>query len=237
MKTQLLSFAVLTFAMLSCSPRTSDDSDNRFDEAKDLSGVSKLKISGVFNLNLSQSDMESISIEGSKELTERLKISQEGDLLILELEDVKGGFFNDQKLEINLSISDLKNIEFEGVGNIKTQTPFEVKDISIQGDGVGNINMEIRANRIDAELNLMGNFYLKGKADRFNLENDGIGNIDASDLIAQNVKLISSGIGRVSVHCEGELSLEVSGIGEVKYTGNPKVIKDDVSGIGKVTRN
>ncbi|WP_026952487.1 head GIN domain-containing protein [Algoriphagus mannitolivorans] len=237
MKTQLLVIALILLGIISCSPRNVDDSDNRFENVEEISGVARLKISGVINLTLIQSDNESISIEGSEELSERFKITQQGDQLELELKDVKGNFFKDKSLDVTLQIADLKELEFEGVGNIKTQSAFNVDQISIRGEGVGNINLELNANRIDADLDLMGNMNLKGKSDRFNLDNEGIGNIDASGLIAQNVDLRSSGIGRVAVHCEGELSLEVSGIGEVKYTGYPKVIKEDVSGIGKVSRN
>ena len=237
MKTQLFAIAIVLCGILSCNPRN-EDSDNRFENVEEISGVSRLKISGVINLTLIQSDQESISIEGSEELSERFKVSQQGDLLELELKESKGNFFTDKKnLNVTLSIADLKEFEFEGVGNIKTQSAFNVERVNIRGEGVGNINLEFNADLIDADLDLMGNLTLKGKSERFNLENEGIGNIDASGLTAQYVDLKSSGIGRVSVHCEGELSLEVSGIGEVKYTGYPKVIKEDVSGIGKVSRN
>jgi hypothetical protein len=48
------------------------------------------------------------------------------------------------------------------------------------------------------------------------------------------MELISSGIGKVDIHCEGNLSMTVDGIGKVTYSGNPNVIKKEVSGIGKV---
>lgn len=237
MKTQLFAIVLVLSGLASCNPRNVEDSDNRFENVEEISGVARLKISGVINLTLIQSENESISIEGSEELSEHFKISQQGDQLELELKDVKGSFFKDKSLNVTLQIADLKELEFEGVGNIKTQSAFNVERISIRGEGVGNINLELNANQIDADLDLMGNMNLKGKSEQFYLDNEGIGNIDASGLKAQNVDLKSSGIGRVSVHCEGELSLEVSGIGEVKYTGHPKVIKEDVSGIGKISRN
>lgn len=227
------SFSVL----LSCSSRQDGQSDNRFSEDRTLDGVSRLKISGVFNLTLTQSDQETLSVDGSPEMAEKLKITQEGDLLILELEEFNSGLFDDNELKVNLSISDLREFEFEGVGNIKTTGNFKVETIRIKGEGIGNLALDIEAKEIDAELNMMGNMSLSGKADHMRLRNDGIGNIDASELVAQKLDLISSGIGKVDVHCEGELSLEVSGIGAVSYTGNPTVIKDEVSGIGKVNRN
>lgn len=233
--TLLLAFSLSV--LISCSSRQDSKSDNRFSEERTLDGVSRLKISGVFNLTITQSDQESLTIDGSPELAEKLKVTQEGDLLILELEEFNSGLFGDNELKVNLSISDLREFEFEGVGNIKTTENFKVENILIKGDGIGNLALDLDAKEIDAELNMMGNMSLRGKADYMKLRNEGIGNIDASGLITQKLDLVSSGIGKVDVHCEGELSIEVNGIGKVGYTGNPTVIKEEVNGIGKVERN
>lgn len=229
-------YALLFLSIFSCRERDGS-SDNRYDEVRDLSGVSKLKVKGVFNLMLTQSDQESIQIIGSQKLAEKLKINQNGDLLELTLEDVKGSFFEMDELEVRLTISDLESFEFNGVGNIETKNPFITDQTAIKGEGVGNLELEIESQQISADLNLVGSMKLKGESALLNITNEGIGNIDASQHNAEKVNLISSGIGRVAVHCTGELSLDVSGIGEVKYTGNPTVIKENVSGIGKVTRN
>jgi hypothetical protein len=232
-----LLLAVFFSLLISCTSRQDGQSDNRFSEVRTLEGVSRIKISGVFDLNLTQSDQESLTLDGNSELAEKLKVSQVGDLLILEMEELNSGFFDDYELNVNLSISDLQELEFDGVGNIKTTGNFTLKSFKIRGEGIGNLSLEIEANAIDANLNMMGNMTLRGKADTMILKNEGIGNIDASNLITQKLDLLSSGIGKVAVHCEGELSLEVDGIGAVSYTGNPTVIKEKVDGIGKVTRN
>jgi hypothetical protein len=238
MKLRSVLLSALSFSILiSCSSRQDNSSDNRFSEDRALDGISRLKISGVFNLNLTQSDQESLSIEGNPEIAEKLKVTEEGDLLILELEEFNTGFFESKELKVNLSISDLKELDFEGVGNIKTTGNFQTETIRIKGEGIGNLALDLEAKEIDADLNMMGNLSLRGKADHMQLKNEGIGNIDASDLVTQKLDLFSSGIGKVDVHCVGELSLEVSGIGAVSYTGNPTVIKDEVSGIGRVNRN
>ena len=232
-----LLLAVFFSLLISCTSRQDGQSDNRFSEVRTLEGVSRIKISGVFDLNLTQSDQESLTLDGNPELAEKLKVSQVGDLLILEMEELNSGFFDDYELNVNLSISDLQELEFDGVGNIKTTGNFTLKSFKIRGEGIGNLSLEIEAKDIDANLNMMGNMTLRGKADTMILKNEGIGNIDASNLITQKLDLLSSGIGKVAVHCEGELSLEVDGIGAVSYTGNPTVIKEKVDGIGKVTRN
>ena len=229
-------YTLILLSFFSCRERDGS-SDNRYDEIKYLSGVSKLKIKGVFNLMLTQSDQESIQIIGSQKLAEKLQINQNGDLLELTLEDVNSSFFEMDDLEVRLSISDLESFQFNGVGNIQTKNAFVTEKTAIKGEGVGNLELEIESKQITADLNLVGSMKLKGESPILTISNEGIGNIDASQLNAEKVSLFSSGIGRVAVHCTGELSLEVSGIGEVKYTGNPTVIKENVSGIGKVTRN
>jgi hypothetical protein len=136
-----------------------------------------------------------------------------------------------------LTISDLRKLSFDGVVNIESVNTFQVEELIITGDGIGKIDLEIEAKMIDATFNMMGNIVLRGNVETIKLSNEGMGKIDASKLISQNMTLSSSGIGKVEVYCEDELSITVNGIGSVNYSGNPKVIKKDVNGIGKVSEN
>jgi hypothetical protein len=218
MKTNLSVFLlVLVAGFQSCTGNFNSKSENHVSDNREIEGASKLKVSGIFNLYLSQGN---------------------GDWLELDFEKVNEKFFKkNSSLDVYLTLNDLQNFDFEGVGNIKTETPFEVNSIQIKGEGMGNLKLELNAKKIDADFAMLGNINLKGKTDQINLTNDGMGNVDASDLIAQKMNLRTSGIGRVAVHCEGDLSLIVDGIGAVSYTGNPNVIKEEINGIGKVTRN
>ena len=233
MKPLFLILLVAGLSLISCR-NTESGSDNRFSEERPLAGVSRLHIDGVFNLYLTQSDNESLTIEGSSELAEKLKVSQEGDLLILEMEEFNTSFFDQKELRVNLAISNLKEFQFNGVGNIQTTGTFIVDQTKILGEGVGNLEMDFQTDQLDAELNLVGNMTLKGKSKKALIKNEGIGNIDASQLITQDLEVISSGIGKIEVHCEGNLSLKVDGIGKVTYGGNPKTVKKEITGIGKV---
>jgi hypothetical protein len=233
---QLLVALISSVFIFSCS-RQNPDSDNRLSEEQKIGEFTQLKIKGVFNLYLQQGDKPSLRIEGDPSLTNKFKVSQSGDLLELELADLKTGFFSESKLEVFLTLGDLEELTFDGVGNIQSKEGLELNQLRIKGDGVGNINLEVIAEKIEAQFNMVGNIVLRGSANTFNLSNEGIGNIDASGLTAKNMNLSSSGIGKVAVHCTGDLSIIVNGIGAVSYTGNPNVIKEEVNGIGKVFRN
>jgi hypothetical protein len=230
---KLIFFILSVIFFSSCESK-----DNSYSEERAITGVSRLKLKGIFNINISQEGKESMVISGNEDLVSKLQVVQTGDLLELTLdEEESGAFFVKDELQIDLDIVDLSEIRFEGVGNMKSKGSLEVGDFVVAGNGVGNISLELDAQTIDARLNFVGNMSLKGRSNELKLVNEGVGNIEASDLTVQNVNLTSSGIGAVSVHCEGELSLKVDGIGVVSYTGNPTVISEKVSGIGKVNRN
>lgn len=229
-------FAGLT--MFSCTLNfSSKESDNRISDERDLEEVQQLEVSGIFNLYLSQGDKPSIRIEGNEEHVKKFKTVQNGDVLELKFEEIKDNVFSESRPNVYLTLSDLKSLKFDGVGNIKSEGPFKVEDIRLEGGGVGNILLQFEATKIDADFNLLGNLTLKGSAEEIQLSNEGIGNIDATGMTAKNMNLESSGIGKVAVHCTGDLSITVNGIGAVSYTGNPNVIKEEINGIGKVNRN
>lgn len=215
-----------------------ESKNNSYSEDKAITGVTRLKLKGVLNVKISQEGKETMHISGNEELIKKLQIVQTGDLLELTLDgEESGALFDRDELQIDLDITDLSEVTFDGVGNIKSSGSLEVGELLIGGKGVGNISLELDAQKLDVKLNFVGNMSLKGKSNEMKLVNEGIGNIDASSLIVQNVNLTSSGIGAVSVHCEGELTLKVDGIGVVNYTGNPTLVSEEVSGIGKVNRN
>lgn len=235
MKFNLILVAFLVLSLMACE--SSEEKGEQTTESFDIEGVSRLKVNGVFNLHISQGDQESLTIEGNPELISLIEVRQRGDLLELNISEKDSRTFNKKGAKVNLTVADLTEMEFEGAGNITTVGSLDLEDFRLIGRGVGKVHLELEAEFLDADLNFVGSLTLKGAAREMSLLNEGIGNIDASKLIVQKVDLISSGIGKVSVHCEDELSLEVNGIGQVSYTGNPTVIHENVNGIGKVSRN
>jgi hypothetical protein len=62
-----------------------------------------------------------------------------------------------------------------------------------------------------------------------------MGNFDLAGLQANKALVELSGVGDVIVRVEAELQATVSGLGSVKYYGNPRV-EENVTGGGSVKR-
>jgi len=231
-------FLALIILIGGCTVSTDKANNSNKDavsEDRSISSFSKVSIHGVFNLYLSQADKESLRIEADEQTMDKIIARNDGEQLIIELEE---GFelFDRDQINIYLTITDLDSFEFEGVGNIKTETVLRLKDLNLKGDGVGNTKLELEADRIDAEFNLVGNLTLSGKVETIDLKNNGLGNLDATDLESQYMTVESNGIGSVEVYCEKEISITANGIGKLTYSGDAEVKKLDRNGIGKVER-
>lgn len=235
---QFLAIPLLLLCFSCEEKKYSISTSTTIQEKKSLSEVTRIHIDGVFNLMLIQSDQESIEVEGDEELIKKLLIDQDGDLLTLSMEeDIEDNFFTKEELRITLSLKDLKELKYDGVGNVKTNGIFKVDQVRLIGTGVGNLELDLDAQQIDADFDMVGNINLQGKSNRAFFTNNGVGNLDASNLIVKDMEINSSGIGKVEIHCNGDLSLVVDGIGSVSYSGHPRVLKKEVSGIGKVEEN
>jgi len=75
---------------------------------------------------------------------------------------------------------------------------------------------------------------LSGKAQTFEVNLSGSGSIQAHELIAKNVDLVISGTGSANVYATDSLDATVSGTGNVRYSGNPAQVHQNVSGTGSI---
>lgn len=237
MKTSyFLLFTLLWFGLQSCNFTFKKTYSEKTVDKTPLNNITKIKLSGVMDFHLIQGDEPSIRLEGDEQLVSKVIINQNNGLLEVSLTEEELEIFEDRTLEAYITIDNLEELTFEGVGKLQSDNQLNTNLLTIKGDGVGKIDLDIQTNELQAEFNLLGDVTLSGKAQRVRLVNSGMGRIDASELITEWMDLKSDGIGKVSVNCTDKLALEVNGIGKVTYKGNPEVIRENINGIGKVSK-
>lgn len=107
-------------------------------------------------------------------------------------------------------------VDLYGSGDIKAGD-LQLLDCSIKEGGSGDIQ-------------------LSGKTSRLNLLCSGSGDIDASHLYAIAVKASGSGSGDIWVHPVQELEASLTGSGDLRYTGNPQLLKTRSLGSGDIIK-
>ena len=140
-----------------------------------------------------------------------------------------------ERLQVYITLPQLTRVQINGMGNVEGEGRFAGLDVlSLEVSGMGNINLDVDAAQIDSKISGMGDIQLKGKAGNLYGTISGSGDLKAHKLEAAEVNLLVSGMGDSEVSAQGSLSVKISGIGSVFYSGKPNFIEQKITGIGKM---
>jgi hypothetical protein len=209
--------------------------------------INKLNVSGGGDvtsetaLNLQKMD---IDMSGGGDVTfvlnaDELKcgISGGGDLKIdgniknYDL-DLSGG--GDVTSVINTT-SDME-CRVSGGGDVKIISKGKTTDAKIDMSGGGDLTMELNTEKLNCSLSGGGDAALSGLAGNVDLNLNGGGDLSADKLQSGNLNFQVSGGSDIRVNVSKELTGQISGGGNVYYTGNPSKVSVDTRGGSKVER-
>ncbi len=204
-------------------------------EKREVSPFDRIEIDGVFKVFLSQGDNESAEVEIDDNLQQYVVLKNEGRKLVLEIKD-DINFSKTTKNNVYITVKNINELDIEGVCTVETQTPLKCADFSLEVNGVTNGNFEIYCDKLNADLDGVGNIKLRGEATELTVKKDGVGSFNSENMKAVKVNIRNSGVGSASVYASEELSMKNSGVGSITYSGDA-VIKDlDSDGIGKIKK-
>ncbi len=230
MKTKILPFLliVLSLSAISFSPRPAADLSQEFN----FTNYNELSFSSSFNVTITRGDRYSMVISGPEDLFEGLEVTQDGKLVEVGYEK-KRKSFGTSTLKIRITMPDLEVLSVSG--SVKAEIN-EFKGESLQMDLSGASNCELKSDfkNVKIDVSGAGNLKLVGTGDLMVLNLSGASNFDASSFICKKVNLNMSGAGAASVFASEQLDVEVSGVGSVKYAGNPVVLNKRLSGMASI---
>lgn len=108
--------------------------------------------------------------------------------------------------------------------------------LALKNSGASSIKMDkLDTDKIDIINSGVGSITIDGIADDVKLQNSGVGSINAEHLKALNVKANVSGVGSITCYASEKIEGRVSGVGSLKYAGNPKHTDNKRSGVGSIS--
>ena len=202
-----------------------------------VSTFEAIESNSVANIHFFQGTSTSLRAEGYKDLIDRLNVNVRNGKLIIEMpkNTFKNNNLKNKKLDIYISSPTLNLIEMKGVGNFLFEKAFNSPKLEIVSDGVGNLKADnLNCGHIFIRSHGVGNIDLAGKAKNMTISSDGVGNIKAKKLVAQHASVNLSGVGNVAFNCSESMDVELSGVGNAIYYGNPKIKNMSRDGVGKI---
>lgn len=231
MKAAITFLSVLLLASLSLSSIAQKRTIN-------VNSFSELTFGLAGNIYIKQGNTQSVEVDCSDEVFEKLDFNHSGDRLTIQSEGSWGWNSGIKKSELTVYITMVKvnRLSLGGSGSLMGDGIINSEDLGLYVSGSGNMDLNIQTVELTTRVSGSGKISLAGNADELDAKISGSGSVKARDVIAKNVTAAISGSGSVYIEATDEIKARISGSGSVYYSGDPKRLDSNSSGSGKIRK-
>lgn len=174
---------------------------------------------GVFSLQLSQGDKESVKIEAEDNLINLITVENDGSGLEITMKkDVN--IHSKKKMIVYVTFKSLKSMDLSMVGGTSSTEQLKFADLQFKNQSVGSVNLDMVLQSLNLENESVGSLKLKGSAENAVIKSNSVGSIQAADFVVQKMDVDNNGVGGATVNAEKELKVSDSFLGKVSNKGN-----------------
>ena len=202
--------ALLPFASMACFDH--DGSGKVVSEARQAPLFEKIDISGTVEVLVAIDDEPTVRVETDDNLQEYILTEVRGKTLFISQKES----IDPTKLLVRITTPKL--VRFDSSGATKAQ---------IKG---------LDEDRFELDVSGAAAVELIGEVETLVIDASGAAEIEADELIAERVEIDGSGAAEFTVHAKETLIADLSGAGEIRYSGDPDEVKTDLSGAATVAK-
>lgn len=209
-------------------------SGKMIEKTRNVGSFDAVGVSGSFDVFLVKGNEGKIDIKTEENLLPYLVTKVENGKLKIRWK--KGTSIRTTKsTQVTVYFKDINGISVSGSSDIVAKDKIRSNEFTASVSGSGDIEFEIETDHLTASVSGSGDLDISGSAKNITASVAGSGDIDAYGLKADSADLKISGSGGMTITVEKELKVRVSGSGDIKYKGNPKIEDFKVSGSGNVS--
>jgi len=182
------------------------------EESRSLPAFHGLEVDGAYTVRIACQKDQSV------------EISADDNLLPLILTEVHDGILRvTSKKSICASAPMTLTITVETLDLIRSSGANEFQVADLKGES------------LEVDLSGSSNMTLDGAVDRLAAKIDGASGLLARQLKTKQVAVAISGAGSAEVHASERLQGDISGVGSIRYAGNPGEVVRNIMGWGDIT--
>lgn len=201
MKRIYIFFALLV--TLAFATGVSAKDDDHVTQTRKVADFTRIEVTSVGQIYFTQSPKVSFRIEGREKHVKNTTSEVRGGVLEIGYKDKKGDRKgNKNGVNIYITAPTLESVEFQGVGSFNCKETLKADDIrfDIEGvgsldvrdlqcetltlrlQGVGNADVQVQADHVDASMEGVGSVTLSGKTRTADIDKSGIGSLSTRKL-------------------------------------------------------
>jgi Putative auto-transporter adhesin, head GIN domain len=196
------------------SDKNAVSSDTYKTEIRDLSGFTKIDASGALNIVIIVGKDFKVELESEQKDLDTIETEFDGD--ILKIHSKKSWSMPKNDVAVRISMPTLEGVE-------------------ISGSSKGIIS-NVKSDDFSLTLNGSSTVKISGEAKNVEMTANGSSNIEAESLKTENATVEMNGSSNATINVSNSLDASAYGASRIKYTGNPKDVKQNTSGASSVSQ-
>ncbi|MCL2070784.1 MAG: DUF2807 domain-containing protein [Oscillospiraceae bacterium] len=205
----------------------------------EIGEFTKVNINLHAKLHFIKTDSEpgGVRIELHENLAEHLNVHTMHEVLFIESDrNFRAGGNSDSVPQVYISAQSLDLLIISGVIEIGNFDTITGDTFSLGNSGViSGDALELDVKELTVNISGVGSLNLIGSAEKVNVESSGVGHLNALELASREMVITLSGVGSAEVYCIEKLEATMSGVGSIRYKGNPEVNQIRI-GVGNISR-
>jgi hypothetical protein len=183
-------------------------------EERDLPVFNILEVAGAFKINiLSNQTKQLVKITGDENILPHITTTTSGNKLLIH---ATKSICTELGITLDVSIGNLYALISSGSDNVNVHE-LHTERFSLVSEGTGDIELTGYATKFDAIIS-------------------GSGDLESRGLKAQMTTLNISGSNTAVVNASQRLKVDIVGMADVYYSGDPQEVVKDILGVGTVQK-
>ncbi len=191
-----------------------------------------IDIAGVFDVILEHGAEPMVTLKTDENLQELIFIEIRDNAL--HVGPTEDAIYNHTQMELHVIYPSLEQIHVGGACKLRANNPIYSDKLSFRVSGAADIELEVSVDDLQTRVSGAGNLNFSGTTIKHYIALSGASNLRAENLKSKDTRISMSGAGSAHVHASDRLQASLSGIGSIRYYGNPGEVKIDKSGLGSV---
>ncbi|MGE0561113.1 MAG: head GIN domain-containing protein [Flavobacteriales bacterium] len=213
--------------------------DNTIETRAVSVNFTEVELNNKINLIIKHDSTFSLKVEAGANLLPLITTEVSGNKLTIK-SDNKCSFLRSYSKVINvyLSTPNLTKINFKGQGDVLSANTLNFPNLEIEANkATGSIYLGLYCNSLKILQHTgSADFTFVGQSENTYLYSNGNGWFHFENFSSNGVHVNSTGTGDMLIKANNSLLVELTGIGNVYYYGNPTVMVSNHSGSGEIKK-
>ena len=225
-------------AFVSCSEWAGDPITQKFN----IDGTyTELEVEDAFDVVVSDT-ATMISITAGENVMPKVRVVNNGDKLSIYLKGWASNRGKDMTVIIPYN-ADLKKVDLSGASDFYSEFPLTGQNVEIELSGSSSVKGNVTASELELDMSGASDAMLTGQVSTLKLGLSGASSLKRSIVgshyafVCDNCEGSMSGSSDAYIHCDGSITVSLSGASDLYYTGSAVTRGSSTSGSSNIVHD